>query len=223
MKQTPAYTVVNRELLSLMPLDANQIVEVGCMLGNLAQAYLELNPKCHYTGIDIDFDYVGEAKKHCHTAIAADVEKLDENIWKQLEKADCWVFGDTLEHLRDPWKVLNKINQKMKLRGGGTLVACVPNAQHWSIQMRLNNGAFRYEEAGLLDRTHLRWFTRTTLIELFNSTGFNVNKGVARFLPQPAPEKIIHAIGALADASGFDSKQAKEDANVFQYVMQVST
>jgi hypothetical protein len=123
-------------------------------------------------------------------------------MWAQLEKADCWVFGDTLEHLRDPWKVLRRINKNMKSHGGGTLIACVPNAQHWSIQMRLNNCAFRYEDAGLLDRTHLRWFTRTTLIELFQSTGFQVVQGTARFLPQPAPEKIMQAIGSLAEASG---------------------
>jgi hypothetical protein len=87
--------------------------------------------------------------------------------------------------------------------------------------MRLNNGQFRYEDSGLLDRTHLGWFTRTTLIELFESTGFKINKGVVRFLAQPAPVKIMEAIGAFADASGYNSQQAQEDANVFQCVMQV--
>jgi hypothetical protein len=109
----------------------------------------------------------------------------------------------------------------MKANGGGTLVACVPNAQHWGIQMRLNSGAFRYEESGLLDRTHLRWFTRITLIELFTSTGFQVVKGTVRFHNRPAPEKIMQAIGALAEASGANVKQAQEDAKVFQYVMKV--
>ncbi len=222
MKQTPAYTIFNRELLALMPDKARQVVEIGCMLGNFAQAYRQINPECHYTGIDIDADYAKEAQKHCDLAIAADVERLDEGMWAQLEKADCWVFGDTLEHLRDPWKVLRRINKNMKSHGGGTLVACVPNAQHWSIQMRLNNGAFRYEDAGLLDRTHLRWFTRTTLVELFESTGFKVIKGTARFLPQPAPEKIMHAIGTLAEASGANAQQAQQDAKVFQYVLQVT-
>jgi hypothetical protein len=88
--------------------------------------------------------------------------------------------------------------------------------------MRLNNGAFRYEDAGLLDRTHLRWFTRTTLIELFQSTGFQVVQGTARFLPQPAPEKIMQAIGSLAEASGANAQQAQQDAKVFQYVLQVT-
>lgn len=191
------------------------------MLGSFAEAYRKLNAKCHYTGIDIDSDYIDTAKKHCDIAIAADVEKIDEVSWGELEKADCWVFGDTLEHLRDPWKVLGRINKNMRLHGGGLLVACVPNAQHWSIQMRLNNGAFRYEDSGLLDRTHLRWFTRVTLIELFESTGFTINKGVARSLGHPAPQKIMNAIGELAEASGFDALQAQQDANIFQYVMQV--
>jgi 2-polyprenyl-3-methyl-5-hydroxy-6-metoxy-1,4-benzoquinol methylase len=220
MKQTPSHTTVNQELLALMPLDSLRVVEVGCMLGSFAQAYRQLNPQCHYTGIDIDADYANEAKKHCDVAVAADVENLDPDVWQDLEKADCWVFGDTLEHLRDPWKILRRINSNMKSCHAGSLVVCVPNAQHWSLQMRLNNGEFRYEDAGLLDRTHLRWFTRTTLIELFESTGFVFNKGIVRFLSQPAPEPIMHAIGKLAEASGADPQQAQEDAKVFQYVMQ---
>jgi 2-polyprenyl-3-methyl-5-hydroxy-6-metoxy-1,4-benzoquinol methylase len=221
MKSTPAYSVINRDLLALMPIDAKRVVDVGCMLGNLAQAYREINPNCHYIGIDIDADYANKAKIHCNQTITADIENIDDATWAQLEKADCWVFGDTLEHLRNPWSVLERINKSMKANGGGTLVACVPNAQHWGIQMRLNSGAFRYEESGLLDRTHLRWFTRITLIELFTSTGFQVVKGTVRFHNRPAPEKIMQAIGALAEASGANVKQAQEDAKVFQYVMKV--
>jgi hypothetical protein len=48
MKQTPAYTIFNRELLALMPDKAHQVVEIGCMLGNFAQAYRQINPECHY-------------------------------------------------------------------------------------------------------------------------------------------------------------------------------
>jgi tRNA G46 methylase TrmB len=57
MKQTPAHTFFNRELLALMPDKAHQVVEIGCMLGNFAQAYRQINPECHYTGIDIDPGY----------------------------------------------------------------------------------------------------------------------------------------------------------------------
>jgi trans-aconitate methyltransferase len=133
MKQTPAHSVVNQEILNMMSLNSNGVVEVGCMLGSLAQTYKKINPKCYYIGIDIDNNYAEKAKKYCDVAIAADVESLDLKNWEQLESADCWVFGDTLEHLRDPWKVLRQINVNMTSHGGGTLVACVPNAQHWSI------------------------------------------------------------------------------------------
>ena len=88
--------------------------------------------------------------------------------------------------------------------------------------MQLATQPQKIQDAGLLDRTHLRWFTRTTLIELFVSTGFKVIKGTARFLPQPAPEKIMQAIGTLAEASGANAEQAQQDAKVFQYVLQVT-
>jgi SAM-dependent methyltransferase len=217
MQQTPAHDFFNADLLAYMPADCLRIIEVGCSTGALARAYLKLNPTCHYTGMDIDPDYVEAARGVCAEAVAGDVEMMPDETFDRLFSCDCAVFGDTLEHLRDPWEILRRI--RPRLREGGRVVACIPNAQHWSVQLRLACGLFRYEDSGLLDRTHLRWFTRITALEMFQSCGYRVIDGKPRIFAETERERFLPAIQAMATAAGFDPNQAVADALPLQYVL----
>jgi SAM-dependent methyltransferase len=219
MKQTPAHTVVNHDLLGLMPPTARRVVEVGCMHGALANAFRAVNPAVHYTGIDIDPDYAAVAAQTCEVALGGDIELFDQPRFDALFPSDCWVFGDCLEHLRDPWRVVRQIRERID--ADGCLVTCIPNAQHWSVQMRLATGLFRYEDSGLLDRTHVRWFTRVTMIEMFQQAGWRVDAGFSRRIPQPAPPALMDGVRAIARAGGADPDQAADDATVFQYLFRV--
>ncbi len=98
------------------------------------------------------------------------------------------MFGDVLEHLRDPWQVSRSV--RAMLGSEGCVLACIPNAQHWSVELRLNRGELRSAEAGLLDRTHLRWFTRKTIIELFEGAGLRIEACAPRIMPHPALERM---------------------------------
>ena len=217
MKQTPAHNICNGDLLAYMPRDCRRVVEVGCSTGALARAYLAENPGCDYVEIEIDADYAEVAREACREVIAADVETMPDDQFAEIFSSDCIVFGDTLEHLRDPWKTLQRI--RPLLQGGARIVACIPNAQHWSIQARLSCGAFRYEDNGLLDRTHLRWFTRVTMFEMFQSCGYRVTEGKSRIFPEPDRDRFLPAIQALAQAMGADPAQAAQDATALQYVV----
>ena len=217
MKQTPAHDVANRDVLALIPRDATRVVEVGCSSGALAKAFLAINPGCEYIGIDIDPDYAQMASASCTRTIAADIESMEDGVFDTLFPSSCWVFGDTLEHLYDPWSVLRRI--RAKLSAGASVVACIPNAQHWSMQARLNCGALQYEDAGLMDRTHIRWFTKTTIIELFNSAGLQIVEGGARVLQEPDRDRALVGVRALAQAIGADPEQAVGNAIPFQWVV----
>jgi hypothetical protein len=98
-------------------------------------------------------------------------------------------------------------------------VACIPNTQHWSVQARLNCGNFRYENAGLLDRSHLRWFTRITMLEMFRSAGFKITEGFPRIFDEPGREKVLGAIRLMAASIGADPELAVKDALPIQYVV----
>ena len=219
MAQTPAHMVVNHDLLALMPDSARRVVEVGCMQGALAAAFRQRNPAVHFTGIDIDPDYAAQARQRCERSLAGDIELFDAALFDSLFPSDCWVFGDCLEHLRDPWRVVRLIRERISV--DGCLVACIPNAQHWSVQMRLATGLFRYEDSGLLDRTHVRWFTRVTMLEMFQQAGWRVEKGLGRRLPQQPPGALMDGVRAIARAGGADVEQATDDAMVFQYLFKV--
>lgn len=217
MQQTPVHDQHNPDLLKYMPLNARRIVEVGCSSGALAQAYKRLNPDAHYIGIEIDDGYAELAREHCDEVLALNIEDADASLLGEQLGGDCWVFGDVLEHLRDPWQVLAKI--RSILPAGGSVVACIPNAQHWSIQARLSFGNFRYEDAGLFDRTHIRWFTRMTMLELFQGAGLTVDAGMARTFDEPQREQFLPAIRAMATAAGADGDMAVEDALPLQFVL----
>ena len=216
MKQTPAHNTVNGELLGMVPHNARRVVEVGCMHGALAQAVRQAQPGVHYVGIDIDADYVQVAAQHCTEALSADIETMGDARFNALFPSDCWIFGDCLEHLRDPWAVLRRV--RARIADHGCMLVCIPNAQHWSLQMRMAAGQFRYEDSGLLDRTHLRWFTRITLDEMFEQTGWRVEAGLVRTLNTPLQPQMLGAVRAFARAAGLDEDMAERDATPFQYV-----
>ena len=192
---------------------------MGCAHGALARAILATNPQCRVTGIDIDPDYVAVAARHCSETFAADIERMVDADFARLAPADCWVFGDCLEHLRDPWSVLRRVRGVIPV--GGCVLVCLPNAQHWSVQWRLLTGNFRYEDSGLMDRTHIRWFTRITMLEMFEAGGWQVDAGVSRQVDSPQQQQVLDAVRAGALAVGADADQAVADARPIQYLFRL--
>lgn len=217
MEQTPVHEQHNPDLLRLMPPDARTIVEVGCSSGAMAREYKKINPACRYVGIEVMPQYARLAQRHCDAVFELDIEGVDEEALRTSLAADCWVFGDSLEHLRDPWSLLARIRRAMP--AGGSVVACIPNAQHWSVQARLNCGAFRYEQSGLLDKTHLRWFTRITIIEMFQEAGFRIDAAFPRIFDHPDRDRVLPSIKLMARAIGADPEMAATDALPLQYVL----
>lgn len=217
MEQTPVHEQHNVDLLTLIPSEVKTLVEIGCSSGALAREYKKINRHCHYIGVDIVPEYVKLAKRFCDTAIALDIETADSVFLREKLSSECWIFADSLEHLRDPWALLSKIRKIIP--ANGCIVACIPNAQHWSVQARLSIGDFRYQDMGLLDKTHLRWFTRATIVEMFENAGFQIVAGKPRILDEPDREKFLPLIHAMASSLGVDADLAVSDAIPFQHVV----
>ena len=218
LDQTPFHDVVNAELLSIIPQDRKSVIEIGCMSGALARAYKAVNKSVHYMGIDIHKGYLEHAAKYCDTTDSFDIEEKDDYFYRANEKVDCWIFGDVLEHLRNPWSVLSSI--RSVIPANGVVAACIPNAQHWSLIAKLAVGDFRYENSGLLDKTHLRWFTRQTAIELFTNTGFDIVDIKVRVLNgRSIDQKFLGSLVDFAVTHGVDNRTAISDLLTFQYIL----
>lgn len=215
MQQTPVHEQSNPDLLGVMPLHARRVVEVGCSSGALARDYKLRNPGCWYLGCDVDASYVEMARRHCDEVMVLDIDHAPESFYSV--GANLWVFGDTLEHMKDPWAVLKRVRGVMK--PGDMVVACIPNAQHWSVQVRLALGEFVYEDSGLLDRTHLRWFTRKTISRMFTEAGFDIEVMLPRIFVEAGYDVVVPVIEELAEVSGGDPQEAAADARPLQYVV----
>lgn len=214
--QTPINQVHNVDVFNFMRPGYRKVVEVGSSSGALARVYRAANPQSAYVGIEIDADYAEASKQHCTEVILGNVEKLPQETMHGLADGDCWIFADALEHLYDPWQMLRRIRQQAS--GPVEVIACIPNAQYWGLQSCLNTGRFVYQDSGLLDRTHIRWLTRLTMLDLFQANGFRVEQMISRILNPPGPD-MQAALRAMAQAAGADPEQALQDAIPFQYVL----
>lgn len=208
----------NPYVLGLIPESARRVVEVGCSTGTLAQALKVRRPGVQVTGLELDPKAADIARQRCDQVLQLDIEQADGALYRDLAESDCWVFGDVLEHLRDPWRVLTEVRRV--LAPGGCVIASIPNAQHWSVQARLNMGAFNYEATGLMDRTHLRWFTRQTMLQLFDQAGLRVEAGVPCMVVEPPiREQALDGVRQMALALGRDPEEAVRDAQPMQWAM----
>ena len=217
MEQTPVHEQHNPELLTLIPIQSKNLIEIGCSSGALAREFKKNSSDCHWLGIEIDSKFADMAKRYCDKTIVLNIESATENFWEETKNADCWIFGDVLEHLKDPWAILKLI--RANISKTGSVVACIPNAQHWTLQAKLSVGDFRYEESGLLDKTHLRWFTRQTIIEMFDLAGFQIEAGMPRIFNEPGREQFLPIIEQMAKAAGADPQMAVNDSLPLQYVI----
>ena len=218
MLATPMHDKPNHDLIRMIPDHVRRVVEVGCSSGATGAAFLSTHARCEYIGIEVVPEYVQLARTRMTEVRVADIERMESGDFRALFPVDCWIFGDVLEHLYDPWKTLRDLQPS--LADGAYVVACIPNAQHWSVQARLAVGDFAYETAGLLDRTHIRFFTWRTIVELFHSTGYRLEAMATRVSSdEPQRARVMPAIRALAAAMGEEPDAAEREATPLQYLV----
>lgn len=175
----PAYfNQINPVLLDRLPANLGTVVELGCAGGALGAAYKAQNPHCRWLGVEINERAAALARQRLDQVVVADLDGDDplERLEPAGRPIDALVYGDVLEHLRDPWRVLTQ--QAARLPAGGLVLACIPSVQHWSVIVRLMHGRWDYVEEGLLDRSHLRWFTPDTMVEMIRSAGLQIREMV---------------------------------------------
>ena len=199
--QSPGYVSLNErplgghaKLLALVGSD-KRVLDVGCSSGYLARPLVELG--CTVVGIEQDEQAAEAAREVCVEVLVGDAETVELPF--ALGSFDVVLCGDLIEHLRDPQAFLARVCPL--LRDGGRLVLTTPNVANWSMRLGLLVGRWRYTERGILDRTHLHLFTRSTLVETLEQAGYQMLE-LDYTVPVPgigAPtvERAAHAIGRL--------------------------
>jgi len=172
----PAPDSSHNLLLGLVP-PAARVLEFGCATGYMSEV-LGARLGCSVTGIELCPEAADVARKHCERVIVGDAEHLDLAQALGPTRFDVILFADVLEHLREPGLLLSRV--RPFLAEGGSVVASIPNVAHGSVRLALLNGEFRYRDTGLLDSTHLRFFTRESIEELFEQAGYAVTRWLRR-------------------------------------------
>lgn len=215
------YSNANPDLLVKIPVTAKRVLEIGCGTGGFARAYRDINPACEYWGVELFDEAAAEARTVLDHVVLGSIEHAD--VLTELDRArgdhlfDVLIFGDVLEHLLDPWAVLETLRARME--PGGVVCICIPNVGHWSLVKEQLLGRWTYADSGLLDRTHLRFFSRDTAIEMLSRSGWSPLDADARNLWPDRTEAALKTLLPAAVAMGGDEAKARRDLSAFQWVL----
>lgn len=154
----PYVNAGNPLVLSLVPVGARRILDVGCGGGDNARCLMASGRDLHIVGITHSPEEARMAAAHMAAVHVLDIER---EISVDLDgPADLIIFSHVLEHMRDPVAVVSRFLPY--LSGDGHVLIAVPNTLEWRTRLGFLFGRFRYAEHGILDRTHLRFFTYDT-------------------------------------------------------------
>ena len=205
-----------REIEAMVPAGALRILDVGCGEGMLGRILLQKGA-AEVVGIEADLDVARRAQGNLSRVLHGDVESLALPF--EDGYFDCIVLADVLEHLKNPLSTMTSLQRY--LSASGTIVASIPNVRFFDVIGRLAEGRWEYQEFGILDKTHLRFFTKKEIEVLFRQAGLEVT-GMSENLSRvydtlPAAHSGDVSFGRVT-LHGLTREEVK-DLFVFQYLI----
>jgi len=198
----------------------SKVLDVGCANGDFG--YFLINEKnCEVTGIDYNFENVKKIKeeKLYKNVFCMDLDNLEINSFEKYRNYfDHIVCGDVIEHIKNPFEVLKVF--KSLLNENGTFVFSVPNISHGSIKLNLLKNLFEYTSTGLLDDTHIKFFTLKNLINLMNLLELQIENLDRIYKDIDKTEQKINFENYPKAVIDFVEKNL--ESYVYQYIIQVS-
>lgn len=194
----------------------SKVLEIGCASG-IQSRILKENLGCRVTGLEIDPSAAVDAKPYCEEVIIGSIEEIDLSLALKDEKFDAILFVDVLEHLIDPLATLKKILPF--LNEDGVVISSIPNISHSAICWELAHGRFDYQKYGLLDNTHIRFFTKKNIIKLFEDAGYHIILWDRVIRTPEETEFNVHCSSAK-DESFFDwINELNPESNTYQFII----
>jgi len=197
MKKPEYYAGKREDILEVLPDGLDRVLDIGCGAGILgSDIKAKTGGKAEITGVEIEEEIAKKAKAKIDRVLVGDIEKLELPFEK--EYFDCVIYGDILEHLRDPWALLLKNTPFLKK--SGFVIISVPNISHYRIIKMLFRKEWNYDERGILDREHLRFFTLKSAKDMLERANLDIVK-IKHNISASKVKKFLNVIffGALLD------------------------
>ncbi|MEK4519886.1 methyltransferase domain-containing protein [Paenibacillus sp. FSL H8-0122] len=194
----------------------SKVFEFGPADGYMTE-YLKNELKCEVYCLEIDELAAAKAEMFCDKMIIADLNKTEwlEQCEDQFQYFDYLIFADVLEHLVKPEEILGNLTEKL-LKDDGKVLISVPHIGHTAVILQLMQGKFEYKETGLLDRTHLTFFTRDNLEKLLLSADLSLLElHKICMLPEQTELSSSYSMVPIAIEEYLKNKT---DAHVYQFV-----
>lgn len=190
------------------------VLDIGCSSGNFGQELIA-RKQCIVDGIELDKKDAETAGKKLRKVWQLNIET--GSISSIKGKYDIIYFGDVIEHLVNPSKTLERV--KSLLKPGGKILFSIPNMSHVAIRLMLLKGDFEYTETGLLDKTHLHFYSLEEVYTVFREAGFEIDDidFVDKDYPRELIQKWLAGIGLKGDKSFYEAMR-QPDASAFQFV-----
>ncbi len=159
-----------KEMIQFIPQNISTVLDIGCGVGAFSKNLKEIRT-IHATGVEFDLRSADVARQHLDRVIAKDIESALKDL--AGEQFDCIVCNDVLEHLIDPWSTLEGL--RPLLSDSGVLVVSLPNIRYFPVfKPFVMQGEWEYAEMGVMDQTHLRFFTKNSMQAMMEKCGFVV-------------------------------------------------
>ena len=172
-KEPEYYEQSRPEMLAFVPNDARVILDVGCSTGSFGRLIKEKRPNSIVWGIEPTVEAAKQASRKLDRVINSAFDAKLSDL--SGIKFDCIIFNDVLEHMVDPYSALQESRQL--LAKNGSIVASIPNILHfYQVFSILKNQDWKYEDSGILDITHLRFFTKKSVVRMFENAGFHIEE-----------------------------------------------
>ncbi len=163
------------ELFPLFKHAPRVVLEVGCAAGATGEAIKKMYPGVTVYGVELNAKAAEIAKTRIDGVINKNIESCDiSELGIEFGTVDTFIAADVLEHLYNPWAVLDKI--KPLLTKDAQVIVSIPNSQNAWLMTEMASGRWSYESQGLLDITHIRFFTRDEITKMFDDTGYDTVK-----------------------------------------------
>jgi len=189
---------IDRIQIGMIPFNS-RVLEIGCATGYMSE-YMTKKMGCQVTGVELNDDQAELAREKCHKLISGGID--DDEVQRQLDQVvieqgrfDVIFMSQVIEHIPYPEQVMVRMHEW--LDPGGILVISTCNIAHWKYRMKLLAGKWEYEEYGVLDKSHLRFFTTKSFERFLQNCGYRVlDEGYS--IEEFCPFRILFGVKIIA-------------------------